>query len=72
MYFVGLDVAWPEANQTGVAVLDEDGRLAQVGAAVSDDEITATVAPYVEGRCVVAIDAPSSSTMPAATASARP
>lgn len=58
MYFVGLDLAWGEANQTGVAVLDDDGRLVQVGAAVSDDEIAAALAPYVEGPCVVAIDAP--------------
>ena len=37
MYFVGLDLAWGEKNQTGVAVIDSDGRLLHVGAA-SDDE----------------------------------
>lgn len=58
MYFVGLDLAWADGNQTGVAVLDDDGRLVQVGTAVSDDEIAAAVAPYVDGPCVVAIDAP--------------
>lgn len=58
MYFVGLDLAWAEGNQTGVAVLDGDGRLVQVGTAVSDDEVAAAVAPYVDGPCIVAIDAP--------------
>nr|WP_090339279.1 DUF429 domain-containing protein [Mycolicibacterium malmesburyense]CRL67493.1 RelA/SpoT domain-containing protein [Mycolicibacterium malmesburyense] len=58
MHFVGLDLAWAEGNQTGVAVLDGDGRLVHVGAAVSDDEVAAAVAPYVDGPCVVAIDAP--------------
>ncbi|KUI11608.1 GTP pyrophosphokinase [Mycobacterium sp. GA-1285] len=58
MYFVGLDLAWGVRNQSGVAVLDDDGRLVQVGAAVSDDEIATALAPYVEGPCVVGIDAP--------------
>ncbi|MCV7280545.1 DUF429 domain-containing protein [Mycolicibacterium flavescens] len=58
MYFVGLDLAWGQRNQTGVAVLDAAGRLVHVGAAISDDDIAAAVAPYVGGRCVVGIDAP--------------
>lgn len=58
MYFVGLDLAWAGTNQTGVAVVDVDGRLVHVGAAVGDDEIAAAAAPFVDGPCVVAIDAP--------------
>lgn len=58
MYFVGLDLAWGEKNQTGVAVIDGDGRLLHVGAAHDDDSIAAAIAPYVEGECLVAIDAP--------------
>ncbi|WP_094288768.1 DUF429 domain-containing protein [Mycobacterium lehmannii] len=58
MYFVGLDLAWAEGNQSGVAVLDDDGRLVQVGAAVSDDDIEAALAPFVDGPCIVGIDAP--------------
>ncbi len=31
MYFVGLDLAWGENKQTGVAAVDADGRLMHVG-----------------------------------------
>lgn len=58
MYFVGLDLAWGERNQTGVAVIDSDGKLHYVGSATDDDSITAVIAPYVEGDCIVAFDAP--------------
>jgi predicted RNase H-like nuclease len=58
MYFVGLDLAWGENNQTGVAVIDSDGRLLHVGAAQDDASIEATIAPYVSDECLVAIDAP--------------
>lgn len=58
MHFVGLDLAWGEKNQTGVAVIDSDGRLLHVGAAHDDDSIEAAVAPYTGDDCLVAIDAP--------------
>src|SRR6202171_5529577 len=58
MYFVGLDLAWGEKNQTGVAVIDSDGRLLHVGAAQDDESIEAVIAPYVSDECLVAIDAP--------------
>ena len=58
MYFVGLDLAWGEKNQTGVAVVDSDGRLLHVGDAQDDASIEAAVAPYVGDECLVAIDAP--------------
>lgn len=58
MYFVGLDLAWGEKNQTGVAAIDASGRVLHVGVAQDDDDIAATVAPYVNGDCLVAIDAP--------------
>jgi predicted RNase H-like nuclease len=58
MYFVGLDLAWGEKNNTGVAVIDSDGRLLHVGAAHDDASIEAAVEPYVSDDCVVAIDAP--------------
>jgi predicted RNase H-like nuclease len=58
MYFVGLDLAWGEKNQTGVAVIDADGRLLHVGTAQDDASIADAVAPYVAEECVVAIDAP--------------
>jgi predicted RNase H-like nuclease len=58
MYFVGLDLAWGENNQTGVAVIDSDGRLLHVDAAQDDASIEAAIAPYVSDECLVAIDAP--------------
>ena len=58
MYFVGVDLAWGDRNPTGIAVLDEDGRLLQVSAARTDDEIIEAVAPFCADECVVAVDAP--------------
>ena len=58
MHFVGVDLAWGERRPTGLAVLDEAGHLLHVSAAGDDDEIADALAPYVEGDCVVAIDAP--------------
>ena len=58
MYFIGLDLAWGERNQTGVAVADADGRLLHVGIAQDDASIEAIVAPYLGEECLVAIDAP--------------
>ena len=58
MHFVGVDLAWGERKPTGLAVLDDGGRRVHVSAAGGDEEIRAALAPYVEGDCVVAIDAP--------------
>jgi len=58
MYFVGVDLAWGERRPTGLAVLDDRGSLVHVSQARDDDEIAAALAPYVEGDCLVAIDAP--------------
>jgi predicted RNase H-like nuclease/ppGpp synthetase/RelA/SpoT-type nucleotidyltranferase len=58
VHFVGIDLAWGEKKPTGIAVLDGDGRLLHVDTVQDDDEIVAGVAPYVDGDCVVGIDAP--------------
>ncbi|NUR08243.1 MAG: DUF429 domain-containing protein [Nocardioidaceae bacterium] len=58
MHFVGVDLAWGERRPTGLAVLDDAGHLLHVSAVDTDDAIAAAVAPYVEGDCLVAIDAP--------------
>jgi predicted RNase H-like nuclease len=58
MHFVGLDLAWGEKNQTGVAAIDSDGRLLHVGAAEDDASIIDTIAAFTGGECLVAIDAP--------------
>ncbi|MDF2826292.1 MAG: hypothetical protein K0R68_3700, partial [Mycobacterium sp.] len=58
MYFVGLDLAWGQRRPTGVAVLDDTGRLVHLSAASDDSQILAALKPYVEGPCVVGIDTP--------------
>lgn len=58
MHFVGVDLAWGDRRPTGLAVLDEDGQLVSVATVNSDDEIVEALASYVEGDCLVAIDAP--------------
>jgi predicted RNase H-like nuclease/ppGpp synthetase/RelA/SpoT-type nucleotidyltranferase len=58
MHFVGVDLAWGGRRPTGVAALDAHGRLVHVSARTDDAAIVATLAPYVEGPCLVALDAP--------------
>ncbi len=58
MHFVGMDLAWGTRQPTGLAVLDDDGRLVHISAVRTDDEIVEALAPYVSGECLVAIDAP--------------
>jgi predicted RNase H-like nuclease/ppGpp synthetase/RelA/SpoT-type nucleotidyltranferase len=58
MYFVGLDLAWGQRKPTGVAVIDDDGRLVHLTAVSDDGQILAALKPYVEGACLVGIDAP--------------
>ncbi|MDT9593980.1 DUF429 domain-containing protein [Nocardioides zeae] len=58
MHFVGVDLAWGQRGPTGVAVLDDRGRLLSAVSVGSDDEISAAVADVVDGPCVVAFDAP--------------
>ncbi|WP_431233828.1 bifunctional ribonuclease/(p)ppGpp synthase [Mycolicibacterium psychrotolerans] len=58
MHFVGLDLAWGERKPTGVAALDDDGRLVHIASAQDDSSILDEVGPFVDGPCLVAIDAP--------------
>ena len=58
MFHIGVDLAWGLKRDTGVAVLDDAGRLVHISAVRTDEEILAALAPYVEGDCLVAIDAP--------------
>ena len=58
MYFVGVDLAWGERKPTGVAVVDDDGRLVHVGAAQDDASIRPRSRRTSQGDCLVAFDAP--------------
>ena len=58
MFHIGVDLAWGLRQPTGLAVLDDGGRLVHVSAVRTDEEIRSALAPYVEGPCLVAFDAP--------------
>jgi len=58
VYFVGVDLAWGERSPTGVAAIDDAGALLHVGSAGADDDVLDQLRPYVEGACMVGIDAP--------------
>src|SRR4051794_29492637 len=58
MHFVGIDLAWGDRQPTGLAVLDEEAHLLHVSTVRTDEEIRTALSPYVEGPCLVAIDAP--------------
>lgn len=55
MYFVGVDLAPTEHDQTGIAVAEADGRLVHLGTASSDADVQSAVAPYVADDCLVAV-----------------
>ena len=58
MFHIGVDLAWGTKRPTGLAVLDDAGRLVHVSTVHTDEEIETALSPYVEGDCLVAIDAP--------------
>jgi predicted RNase H-like nuclease len=54
--FVGIDLAWGYRARTGLAAVDESGRLLDVTSVRTDDEVLAWVDAHAPA--VVAIDAP--------------
>lgn len=56
--YVGIDLAWKSVNRTGLAAVDEAGRLTASAAVRSDDEIAAWLAAHAPRPGVVAVDAP--------------
>ncbi|MET0837286.1 MAG: DUF429 domain-containing protein [Marmoricola sp.] len=58
MFHIGVDLAWGTKRPTGLAVLDDSGRLVHVSAVRTDEEIHEALASYVADDCLVAIDAP--------------
>ena len=58
MFHIGVDLAWGVKRPTGLAVSTTSGRLVHVSAVRTDEEIVAALAPYSQGDCLVAIDAP--------------
>src|SRR4051812_2107777 len=58
VFHIGVDLAWGVKRPTGLAVLDDDGRLVHVSTVRTDEEIIAALTPYAADDCLVAIDAP--------------
>lgn len=56
--YVGIDLAWKDTNRTGLAVVDESGRLLASGAVRLDDEIADWLEVHAPDPIVVAVDAP--------------
>jgi predicted RNase H-like nuclease/ppGpp synthetase/RelA/SpoT-type nucleotidyltranferase len=58
VFYVGIDLAWGQQQRTGLAVLDADGHLVHLSSVHTDEEIRDVLAAYIEGPCLVGIDAP--------------
>ena len=58
MHYLGIDLAWGLNRPTGLAVLDESGRLEHVSTVRTDEEIAQSLAAYAVGPCLAGIDAP--------------
>src|SRR5262245_1603899 len=56
--FVGIDLAWGSRARTGIAVVDDAGRLVQSGAVRTDDEIDGWLRTFAGDVVVAAVDAP--------------
>lgn len=55
---IGIDLAWGTRAPTGIAVLDPQGRLIHTSSVRSDEEIDHALEPWIDGPCVVGLDAP--------------
>ncbi|GAA4288537.1 DUF429 domain-containing protein [Georgenia daeguensis] len=58
MHYIGIDLAWGEVRPTGLAVVDDGGRLVHLSAHDTDESIVAALADHRETPVLVAIDAP--------------
>jgi predicted RNase H-like nuclease/ppGpp synthetase/RelA/SpoT-type nucleotidyltranferase len=58
VHYLGIDLAWGLNRPTGLAVLDDAGRLLHLAAVRTDDEIAESLAPFAAGPCLAGIDAP--------------
>src|SRR5487761_2187587 len=55
---IGIDLAWGMRAPTGIAVLDPHGRLVAVASVRTDEEIDEALRPWIDGPCLVGLDAP--------------
>jgi predicted RNase H-like nuclease len=65
--FVGVDLAWGGRNPSGLAALDQVGRVVGEGWATADADIAAFLAAHDRDGAVLALDAPLVVTNPSGT-----
>jgi predicted RNase H-like nuclease/ppGpp synthetase/RelA/SpoT-type nucleotidyltranferase len=58
VHYLGIDLAWGLNRPTGLAVLDDSGRLLHLAAVRTDAEIEHSLGPFADGPCLAGIDAP--------------
>lgn len=59
MKFIGIDLAWTYKNESGICVLDDDGKVLLIESAVfSDTDIVNIIKKYSSDQLSIAIDAP--------------
>ena len=58
MFDIGVDLAWGTTSWTGLAALDDSGRLLDARQVRTDDEILGWLRPWTAESALVAIDAP--------------
>lgn len=56
--FLGVDLAWSQRARTGLAVVDESGRLVSSHSSVTDEKIDQWIAENAHSARVIAVDAP--------------
>jgi predicted RNase H-like nuclease len=55
---IGIDLAWGPRARTGIAVLDPQGQLILNASVHRDEEIDTALKPWLDGPCIVGLDAP--------------
>lgn len=59
MHYIGIDLAWTYANESGICVIADNGEIIYCESKVFSDEMLADlVAEYAKGGAIVGIDAP--------------
>lgn len=56
--FLGIDLAWSQRARTGLAVVDESGRLVSSHVTVTDSDMDQWIATHARDAQVIAVDAP--------------
>ncbi|ODA39906.1 DUF429 domain-containing protein [Desulfosporosinus sp. BG] len=59
MHYIGIDLAWTYANESGICVIADNGEIGYCESKVfSDEMIAAIVEEYARDGAIVGIDAP--------------